>query len=102
MFDAIIGIELIKLLCKNDLFSMVEVLHFAATRHLFIDHLKPLDMLLGVAAIAVLFAVRKFLLLHLEVHEKKPEEKESAHDKGLKEKIMGEKAKLFPLAKFRK
>ena len=38
MFDALIGIELVKLLCRHDLTSMVEVLLFAVTRYLILHH----------------------------------------------------------------
>ncbi len=76
MFDALIGIELIKLLCRNDLFSMIEVLLFAVTRHLIIQHLTTFELLLGVLAIAVLFAVRKFLFVHAETHSDSSEKKE--------------------------
>lgn len=70
LFDALIGIELVKLLCRNDLYSMIEVLMFAVTRHLIIQHVTTLEILLGVTAIAALFAVRKFLFLHPESYEK--------------------------------
>ena len=70
LFDALIGIELVKLLCRNDLYSMIEILMFAVTRHLIIQHVTTLEILLGVAAIAVLFAVRKFLFYRPESYEK--------------------------------
>lgn len=69
LFDAMIGIEFIKLLCRNDLYSMLEVLMFAVTRHLVIQHLETWEILIGTLAIAVLFAIRKFLFLHKETYE---------------------------------
>lgn len=69
LFDAMIGVEFIKLLCRNDLYSMIEVLLFAVTRHLVIQHLETWEILIGTGAIAVLFAVRKFLFLHKESFE---------------------------------
>ncbi|MBR3299385.1 MAG: hypothetical protein IKI64_09305 [Clostridia bacterium] len=69
LFDAMIGIEFIKLLCRNDLYSMIEVLMFAVTRHLVIQHLETWEILIGTLAIAVLFAIRKFLFLHKETYE---------------------------------
>lgn len=69
LFDIVIGIELVKLLCRNDLYSMVEILLFAVTRHIIIERLTILETLLGVAAIAILFAIRKFLFLYKETHE---------------------------------
>lgn len=68
-FDALIGIELVKLLCRHDLTSMVEVLLFAVTRYLILHHGDSLSVLLGVISIGVLFAVRKFLFLHPETRE---------------------------------
>ena len=69
LFDALIGIELVKLLCRHDLTSMVEVLLFAVTRYLILHHGDSLSVLLGVISIAVLFAVRKFLFIHPETRE---------------------------------
>ncbi len=69
LFDALIGIELVKLLCRHDLTSMVEVLLFAVTRYLILHHGDSLSVLLGVISIGVLFAVRKFLFIHPETKE---------------------------------
>ena len=70
LFDALISVELVKLLCRNDLYSMIEVLMFAVTRHVVIQHVTTLEILIGVIAIAILFAVRKFLFLQPESYEK--------------------------------
>lgn len=69
LFDALIGIELVKLLCRHDLTSMVEVLLFAVTRYLVLHHGDSLSVLLGVLSIGVLFTVRKFLFIHPETRE---------------------------------
>lgn len=69
LFDALIGIELVKLLCRHDLTSMVEVLLFAVTRYLVLHHGDSLSVLLGVVSIGVLFTVRKFLFIHPETRE---------------------------------
>ena len=69
LFDILIGLELVKLLCRNDLYSMVEILLFAVTRHIIIERLTIVETLVGVAAIAALFAIRKFLFLYQETHE---------------------------------
>ena len=57
-----IGAELIKMLCKHTPETVIEVLAFALARQLIVVHSSPMDNLITVAAIAVLFAVRKFLL----------------------------------------
>ena len=69
IFDALIGIELVKLLCRHDLTSMVEVLLFAVTRYLVLHHGQSLEVLLGVVSIGILFTVRKFLFIHPETPE---------------------------------
>ena len=63
--DAIIlaiGAELIKMLCKHTPETVIEVLAFALARQLIVGHAAPLENLITVVAIAVLFAVRRFLL----------------------------------------
>ncbi len=63
--DAIIlaiGAELIKMLCKHTPETVIEVLAFALARQLIVGHATPWENLITVTAIAVLFAVRRFLL----------------------------------------
>ena len=63
--DAIIlaiGAELIKMLCKHTPETIIEVLAFALARQLIVGHAMPLENLITVVAIAVLFAIRRFLL----------------------------------------
>ncbi len=76
LFDALISIEFVKLLCRNDLYSMIEVLLFTVTRHLVIQHLTMLEILFGIAAIGILFAVRKYLFIHPETYEKMQKRRE--------------------------
>lgn len=57
-----IGAELIKMLCKHTPETIIEVLAFALARQLIIGHAASWENLITVAAIAILFAVRKFLL----------------------------------------
>ena len=59
----LIGLEIIMMLCRHDLDSIVEVMIFAVTRTLLIMHERSLGMLIGIVAIAVLFAIRKYLFL---------------------------------------
>ena len=63
--DAIIlaiGAELIKMLCKHTPETIIEVLAFALARQLIVGHSAPWENLITVVAIAVLFAIRRFLL----------------------------------------
>lgn len=62
-FNIIIGIELLKMLCRHDLDSVVEVLLFAVARSIIIEHMPILETLIGIIAIAVLFLIRKFLFV---------------------------------------
>ncbi|MBQ9757355.1 MAG: transporter [Clostridia bacterium] len=63
--DAIIlaiSAELIKMLCKHTPETVIEVLAFALARQLIIGHARPWENLITVAAIAILFGIRRFLL----------------------------------------
>lgn len=57
-----IGAELIKMLCKHTPETIIEVLAFALARQLIVGHTTPLNNLVTVLAIAILFGVRRFLL----------------------------------------
>ena len=57
-----IGAELIKMLCKHTPETIIEVLAFALARQLIVGHVASWESLITVLAIAVLFAVRRFLL----------------------------------------
>ncbi len=57
----IIAIEFVKMLAKHTPGSAIDVLLFAIARKLIVNHGTMLDSLIGVAAIAILFAVRRYL-----------------------------------------
>lgn len=65
----IIGIEFVKMLAKHTPGSAVEVLLFAIARKLITGHGSMLDLLIGVIAIAVLFAVRKYFTVWTQLHK---------------------------------
>ncbi|MBR4949258.1 MAG: hypothetical protein IKZ25_00620 [Clostridia bacterium] len=70
--DAIIlaiGAEMIKMLCKHTPETIIEVLAFALARQLIVGHAEPLQNLITVIAIAILFAVRRFLLKNQDMVE---------------------------------
>ena len=70
--DAIIlaiGAELIKMFCKHTPETVIEVLAFALARQLIVGHAKPFENLITVISIAVLFAVRRFLLKRQDMVE---------------------------------
>ncbi|MDO4274291.1 MAG: phosphate-starvation-inducible PsiE family protein [Eubacteriales bacterium] len=59
----VVGVEFVKMLCRHTAETMVEVLLFAIARQMVVEHLQTWQTLVGVVAIAILFAVRKYLLL---------------------------------------
>ena len=68
-FTLLIGIELIHMLCEHSPGTVFQVLLFAIARQIVIDHEHAIDNLIGVAAIAILFATRKYLFCHFDESE---------------------------------
>lgn len=62
-FNIVIGIEFIRMLCRHNLSSVVEVLLFAIARQLIIEHTSPVENLVTISAIAILFLIRKYLFI---------------------------------------
>jgi len=60
--NLIIGVEFVKMLYKHTPESVADVLLFAIARQIVVYHERTIDMLIGVVAIAGLFAAKKFLL----------------------------------------
>ena len=60
---SLIGVELLKMFCRHDIDSIVEVLLFSVARQMVIDHLAIKEALIGCVAVAILFAVRRFLFV---------------------------------------
>lgn len=61
LFNLIIGIEFTRMLCRHTPDSIIEVLLFATARQLIVEHPKSMDVLIGIIAIAILFALRKYM-----------------------------------------
>lgn len=66
-FNLIIGVELIRMMYYHTPNTVFEVLLFAIARQIIIDHSSIWGSLIGVCAIAVLFATRKFLFCEFDV-----------------------------------
>ena len=62
----VVGVEFVKMLVRHTMDNVVEVLIFAISRHLIVYHLEIWEMLIGVLCIAILFAIRKFLVVSLD------------------------------------
>lgn len=56
-----IGIEFVKMLYTHTSETIIEILLFAISRQMIVEHLSATETILGVGAIAGLFAVRKYL-----------------------------------------
>lgn len=69
-FNLIIGVELIRMLYLHTPVTVFEVLLFAIARQVIIDHSSPVNSLIGVIAIAILFATRKFLFAPFDETDK--------------------------------
>lgn len=66
-FNLIIGVELIRMMYYHSPSTVFEVLLFAIARQIIIDHSSIWTSLIGVCAIAVLFAIRKYLYCEFHV-----------------------------------
>lgn len=86
-FNMIIGIEFLKMLFKYNVNTVIEVLLFAIARQLIVEHTTVYENFVGIASIALLFVVRKYLFIaeldkdisNEEQKEKKKRRKREAH-----------------------
>ena len=62
-FNLIIAIEFIKMLTKHNPGSALELMMYAIARHMVIGGDHGVDLLINVCAIALIFAVRKYLFV---------------------------------------
>jgi hypothetical protein len=72
VLDIPMCLELITMLCRHDMDSIIEVMIFAVTKNLLVSHESSVNMLLGVIALAMLFGIRKYLFLsanEVEAHK---------------------------------
>lgn len=61
-----VGVEFIKMLCKQSPSTVIEVLLVAIARQLIVEHGSSMDYLIGIASVAILFAVRKYLFTQFD------------------------------------
>ena len=66
-FNLIIGVELIRMMYQHTPDTVFEVLLFVIARHIIIDNTSIWSSLVGVCAIAVLFATRKYLFCEFDI-----------------------------------
>lgn len=60
--NIIVGLEFVKMLILHTPRAVTDVLLFAIARQLVVSHSSSMDTLLGVAAVALIFVIKKFLL----------------------------------------
>ena len=82
--DIVIGIEFIKMLAKHSPGSSLEVLLYAIARHMVVGHNSAADNLISMAAIALIFIIRKFWFIPSFGSSAK--KKEQGHDQTPPEK----------------
>lgn len=66
----VVGIEFIKMLCKHSPETVIEVLVFAIARQLIVGHTSIYETLVGIIAIAILFAINKFIAFNKDDSKK--------------------------------
>jgi len=62
-FNILIGIEFLKMIFRNNLSTVLEVLLFAIARQLIVEHKTVYENLVGIISIAILFLIRKYLFI---------------------------------------
>lgn len=61
VLNVVIGIEFVKMLCKPSSKNIIEVLIFVISRHMIVNSTTPLEDLLAVISICILFFFRRFM-----------------------------------------
>lgn len=69
VFSLIIVIEFVRMLISHSMESVIEVLIFALSRGMIVNHYEGLDLLIMVACIGILFVVRKYCLFHEDIEK---------------------------------
>lgn len=69
-FGFIIGIELVKMLVKHSISTVIEVLVFAVARQMIVDHQSPTELLISTLGLAILFVIRKYLFKDFDSTER--------------------------------
>lgn len=75
----VVSVEFVKMLCQHSAQTVVEVLMFATARQMVVEHLGPVETLIGVLSIAVLFAIRKYLMTDNDDMNSRKHKEESEH-----------------------
>ena len=73
-FNLVIGIEFLEMLNNHSPGSALEVFLFAIVRHMVIETGSALDMLIGVLAVGLIFAIRKYVYVDTFEEDEEAEE----------------------------
>ncbi len=74
----IIGVELIEMITSHSIDSVVDVMLLAVARQMIIEHTGPVENLLTVCSVGVLFVIRKYLYVsRLDKKHIPPQNKET-------------------------
>ena len=63
VFNILIGIEFLKMLCQPSGDTVLEVLIFLVARHMILDHTTAVENLITILSIGILFAIKKYISL---------------------------------------
>ena len=61
VLNVLIGIEFVKMLCKPDVDTILEVVMFVIVRHMVVLETSTVENLLTIVGMAIIFAIKKFL-----------------------------------------
>lgn len=62
VFNVVIGLEFVRMLCKPNSANIIEVLIFLISRHMILQKTSAVEDLLAVISIGILFIFRRFML----------------------------------------
>ena len=74
LLSIVVGLEFVRMLIDTTPANVIEVLVVAITRHVILTHEDPWSNLLSIACVAILFAVRRYLIRPEELKEEMVEE----------------------------
>lgn len=63
VFNILIGIEFLKMLCQPSEDTVLEVLIFLVARHMILEHTTALENLVSILSIGLLFGIKKYITL---------------------------------------
>ncbi len=70
IFQLVILIEFVKMLCKHTPATVIEVILFSIAKQIITEHGTALENLVGILSIAAIFAIRKYLFYNFDEVEK--------------------------------